>query len=1029
MILDLYRDHYLGIASRWAEEFYREFLLSARASGVNAILIRDEPREDAEQGPPYDRLLPVATQARTLGLNVMIGGFTNSGGDGSGETHNAKVLEVLSNYEIQSPPRLQGDWIAIHGFDEPDNSGTTYLEDFESVSALVNSNFGIPFGTFLAAPASSIPSLVDPYLSTIYGTLAATTFNFWSNIDYGMFDWYPSLVWSNESNFTTDQVAMRGVCDLIQSEGNYYSAYTTRDEVWSITREQSAASNGDITVFRISNVMGEDAIGNMYLQPTGETLQINTPWPFVTTSSSIQSNDCGDRSTGSHNLSSALVCWNPGGELSPDARVIFNNGSDIIKDTFPGSIGSEYYSNVLFSVGELDYLMNRAPSGLCTGVIGHSDLRILWCGQEKSTGAYAVAVFGKNSLGNDISLKSALPAAPSMQLPSGFIPEGAVWGRFWGAAYPHRRSGFILYESGGDYVVVYNDIEAPTETWVVSSPYTYLFDEGMVGSAVTPFRDLGENHFTPAVDRIVAVVNPIGSEDVKLIHGSSGWDSDNPGKFDFDNVFTTCDLYNFSFSSAQDVQGIGFEGVGRSGPRFFFIDSNGNYEYSKYTSGFPSSEDIEYDGCSEWQFIGTIRNRHTKRAFTDVLIEDLRTTPRRLSMMNNYTSTASTAIYPDQASQAIYFGNMCSEAPYINTLGTGAYDLEYQYGVASTSRSNALMANVQSYGRAMQSSLRTCPGTNITGSTVNNDLLYLTVAPIVHGARGLSFYSLGMALRSDAVGPGAGVAGFPDVMTSWGPSPDGSTNVNMVARIHDTVEMLTGNQLAEAPNFLDIILDDANYTILDADDAFNAFDRLGTNPALNSKSVNFLAFEHNQTGDIYMLMCRDAEDEVPYIVFINHIADDFGSIECFGGWDPTSGYCQQASSAECLQVMSHSRPDREIRKLAIYCTEMPLYSASLLRIPYTGSDDLSMGDEVISPVLECRLNTNGNSEFEILNATDNTSLRVFDVSGRLVLESDVNEPGIGNTIRLDRSVLGTGMYLIVLHEGTSVLETTKIVVF
>ncbi len=144
---------------------------------------------------------------------------------------------------------------------------------------------------------------------------------------------------------------------------------------------------------------------------------------------------------------------------------------------------------------------------------------------------------------------------------------------------------------------------------------------------------------------------------------------------------------------------------------------------------------------------------------------------------------------------------------------------------------------------------------------------------------------------------------------------------------------------------------------------------------------------------------------------------------------PENPYPRQALNEESPEVMSHSRPNRAIRRLAINCTEMPLYSASLLRIPYTGSDGSSMNEGVTSPVLECRLSRNGNSEFEILNATDNTSLRVFDVSGRLVLESDITEPGIGNTIRLDRSVLGTGMYLVVLHEGTNVLETTKIVVF
>ena len=64
LMLNFYRDYYLDEASCWAENFYEYFLTTAYASGVNTLLIRDEPRLEAGSYYP-ERLL-----VRSLSDNV-----------------------------------------------------------------------------------------------------------------------------------------------------------------------------------------------------------------------------------------------------------------------------------------------------------------------------------------------------------------------------------------------------------------------------------------------------------------------------------------------------------------------------------------------------------------------------------------------------------------------------------------------------------------------------------------------------------------------------------------------------------------------------------------------------------------------------------------------------------------------------------------------------------------------------------------------------------------------------------------------
>jgi len=340
-----------------------------------------------------------------------------------------------------------------------------------------------------------------------------------------------------------------------------------------------------------------------------------------------------------------------------------------------------------------------------------------------------------------------------------------------------------------------------------------------------------------------------------------------------------------------------------------------------------------------------------------------------------------------------------------------------------------MFANVQSFGRAMQSSIRTCPGSSIPGFTVNNNLLYLTVAPIVHGARGICFYSLGMALRSGPVGSSSTLdeVRVPAVLTSWGPSPDGSGDVNMVTRVHETVATLTGSGSANAPDFTEIVTDESQFDILDETEAYNAEDSEGLNPQLNSTGVNFIAYEETASGDIYLIVSRDnAYNYASWIVFPNTNSSEYGTAECFGGWNPTSLDKQESRIASAPVLAPH--PQVLLSPVSYNFGSMPSYSASLLRIPYVGTCD---GAQLSSGVPSMALGylTGGCSHFIVSNVNQSTEVNVYDLSGRAVMSVELSSDQSSNEFTLDRSVLRTGLYFVSLTDQVNEPVTYKVAVF
>ena len=893
--LKMYGDAYLpeGSSEAYADSVVRGILEEAGGSGINTILIRDEVRRDVTGGT--DHLSRRAGLVRGMGFHVMLGGFRDLL---EHHEYNLEVMEFLEDY-LSAPADLPGDVIGIHGFDEIDGRydglppGSDRRDTLRSRLAQFHgwSNsppVRRPFGSFMAKPAFHVPTLAGPHTHVSTDSPNHTTYQLCAFLDFPMLDWYPCRAWEEHCNVPFSSYDLWGATDLLPAPAfsGFYHAYTDRDELWAVDGLGTSRP-----VFHVFTVEDEDRIGVPRLtEDMGSRMEIGLDGYFLAASSDSRSSDIGNRSSPEHRMNSAVVFYHRG-RPAGQAQAVYHDGDRLVMERMPGSTSDA--GTVLFWVGEDNYGPVKPADGGGRGIMGRGDLRVLWYGEGGS-----VSIFGP-----DRETGTGLEELAAMEYGGDFAPAGAVWGCFWNAEGGSRihESGFLLYDDSGNYITV---VRETGRGWRIFDdggvPFGGLFGDRVSPGAVTAFRSVEWRPYASASDALVFIVQEDGPREgrplLQFTSGGTGYSFEPPGPS------TEVYLEGMPPGSASSYTRLAFRRRGNAKVRFW---AGGEGVETRFTSNFIDLPEVCAHNSSigttgsSWDLVGTMRLRYTRGHWVNaVLFRDGELGLRGGEMADGWYSGDA-----NEASMDLFFENLASPGAGHRAAGhsQGAFDLEFQYGVSMTPVKNCLFANVQAFGRGIWGRFSPPPDT----------LLYMTVSPIIHGCRGISFYALDLAMMSGTAFPegGSGLHRAPNPMLDWRPGIEGNENSDIIGRVHEVAAVLTGS--GAGPDYLSALVAHDAFTVLDTEYAMNG---------AADDGLNFLALEENSSGDILLMVANDGGVGLAppgTIVFRKYRAADYGPAVHRGGW---SGFAP----------VEGTQPDRQ---LALDFTSMPGHSVSLISIP------------------------------------------------------------------------------------------------
>lgn len=1004
-----------------AEVFVGQLYDEAIEAGINTIIVRTEPRMDAQYGTRPTRTARTVNQIRTKGLRVILGGMINTGGSVTTfNSHNSRVYQI---WDRVFDPLLEPCIVGYDGFDEPDNYGYQYYNDiasvFDALHATPSPVFSRPFGGMICQHASGQPLSGTPYTGTAGPEdIESLPYNFGKIMDYLRIDFYQPRSAHVHENTTmpsaSGSILHRGMADLAPSNGIYRNAYTTKDEFYLIHKD----SQNQLSISIFENTGGDvlDVPPSFSLlgQPISLQLSEQSGDDIRVSQSDCRSSDTGDRQ-GSPELNGAVVVWKHNSSITSAKAVYYHNGSVAVQP-FEDALtpGTTLISKVI-AVGELDCRSgwSSLSNPTYSGIAGSSEMRILWCGSTSSGSLdpWIVRIYGRNSSGQ---LETApVSSGTTLTLPAGFHPDGAVWGYFWGdnPFWIYRRSAFVLFERNtGNYVTVYTGGSdgKQNELWTHGGLNQNLFGAGRVAGPVIVHRRPYPGLF-PHVDYILAVVSPQNTANIS----SSFWVSDPNAPWvvrgavsqkqciPIQNSFR-CEEVERLATFCVNLEGklglhINYDDAGMQSPWFTFPSIP-----EEYSILFETPPEQYLQG----ELIGELRSHHTRNTATDVAYFSSSTLYLRGGMFNNNRANG-------------MFINTCTPSTYDTDIGIGAYDIYHEYAIRRTdTAANCLFANIHSQGRSVQS-----------GSYVPSisEMAYMTIAPIVHGVRGLSFYSLDLALRSGPTvpDPSSGPR-FPMEMLDWGASLDGPEELDPINVVHDFVSRFTGNheypglEQYTIPDFSAALIS-LNATLFEDSGTFYAYnsDEMG-NP-IDDPALNFLALQL-PNHDIIIYVSRD-EGSSP-TEYIRVQGDGlFGNPQ--GGhivWvDAMTGRVEEGWPYVGVHPTYKARTLVRVDFTSMQVLESGV-AATIIWLPASDRDhtEFLQSELVEANAIEMRISSNTGSDVSI--EAVGAEVLILDLMGRCI-----ERVPAGSTGQVSSSVHPSGMYFAVQTTSSGSLEARKIV--
>ncbi|MFO7625708.1 MAG: hypothetical protein R6V62_00455, partial [Candidatus Fermentibacteraceae bacterium] len=993
-----------------AETFISGILSEAKGYGVNTLIIRTEPRIEAEEFLPTPaNTIARAEQARNLGMNVILGGIKSDGGTQAEALHNWRVFNYWELYwndyiAQNSPP--PGDFCGVFAHDEPDNDNYEHYDEVASIALRLSSG-GMPGSSGLSLPlGAALAKVGDLHLTPAFvrdGTLfdynpeypnynwKSTPFVFGHKLDYISLNYYPALIsgclhmqetYPEEVYVNNDPVVLRGAADLVPSQGAFRAAYCDRDEYYALT------GTGRFLVF---NIEGTDNLGSPSFQLHSITNTGITPsgLSYRVASSDNRSADVAPRSGPDSNLNGAVVFWRKN-ESIDFARAVYWHSSGVVSEPFPAFTGK---TSKVFCVGELDYRSGWSTNENCSGVIGSDEMRILWVSASDPTSPWQARIFGRDSSGELYACDCGSKGVNLITLPGNFYPDDAIWGYFWRENYPHFRSGFILYTNDGDYVVIRTDPYG-SEAWECSPVYSDLWGAGNVVGPVTVTRDInvsGYNRMFRTNDRFIAMVSPEQSfyNTTQMAWSSTSWQEELP-EVDLILVSSMPRVENLSSLSVANY------GIGHKIKLYVNVkDSYGQVE-TRYTEtedydGIPfpfQGDDIEFGKTCDRITLSEIRSRHTRFSESDVLTD-------RNPGIYLWAGQTVTSIPED------LFGNMYSEPTSASAQDLGALDIMLEYGV-NLPPSECLFLTVQCHGRGSFFNGTFFPGDGVMGY---DELMYTMGAALVHGIRGFNLYGLNLALYGGPAFPTAPYR-YPPELLYWAASVDGPNDVDMVTRTHQAVHTLTCVDEGSNTTFnlLGVLVNPA-YEALEIGEAYNAYmnaqHQTIAEPYEEEPYFNFLALREPD-DDILVLISNDGDGGIvgDCIVFPDNPESDYinyGTPEVLIG---------NVSSLLGFHGLKYSPPGYYLMFLDGFDNQ----EFALIRIPASGNDN--RGRNTSAVIEQPRsLTVSRNTGSSVLVEAQGAEVQIFDLTGRVV-----ERIARGETIEFSSCVHPAGVYFAVLSE-------------
>ena len=872
--------------------------------GVNFANARGEiwrmSSDSLNRGPvSSDRFVNVARIVREDSLHLIAGGFWTDTSE-TGDAHNDATISYLSEYmNYGAWTTGSGRFIGVFGFDEPDaryegpgwnqclhDTAWYYLvEDYARDSRdFISSNI-LPFGTF-----------VDRYKTRLGDSLwyQNTIPLFSGELEYPIFDYYPCKFSDPEDRTFPDQIEFDeiiGATDLMPSDSVDYEAYADQDEIFAVD------SSGWFRVYQFDNVTShtdtlEISKADSVLLP--QSLRNDPVWA----ASDFRAVDVGDRDSDSHRLNSAVVFFNRGDP--DDQMIIFHDDSDLVflEDTLEMPVHAWEMTTVC--VGEYNYPVHHTTASSRRGsLISHGELRILVCYKFRKSGKLfdMARIFAWNYstekfddvTGNTLGLRLAIE------------PAKAIWGTFWPSHnywQPYNsddQSGFIVLDNSGNYQSIYEYTPhgSLVPEWTVSDEFTNLFEWDE-----TSFIARQTNRFpcfTAGMDYICHLKegrlrhtaalefasDPGGSPSSSLnIFASSPFDL--PESYYFSDINDAASCRPLTFY--DDALLVSFD-YGSGGSEVYKSTSQINFRGGDDISVILDSGELSTINTDDSPLLATARVYNVRQPYrVPIVFNPEEDYPSKFILLNGDI--------PVETSDN-WLAGMHS-----------ALDTMFVYGIDSTPRSNCLIHNLRCGGRRQDGQLTFYPSADT--------LLYQMTTSLVHGCRGIHLRALDITMMCGNGGGSApsGTYRSPSLLLNWGPSVE-TTNSDMIGRLHDVVQSLTGKNTSD-PDFVSSLIDD-DYAILDTADVRNAIHNGDWHQDTENNYLNFIALEEIESEDVLLLVVNDSGEMLfdnTYIRFPDHYADSY-TVNCVAGF-------------ECYR----DAPEGEIRLLLDF-ELMPAYSASL----------------------------------------------------------------------------------------------------
>lgn len=1035
-----------GLLEQYSEEYCNNqydvkshlqgILNEMQTAGMNFVFLRGTI-SSLNKDSYYD----VSNWSMNIGLNVIAGGFETACQPESTGYNGQVYYDWLSDYFYDLNEKYPGHVIGTGGMDCPDAAhAATEDETYFYVTRywasnkcegvgfnLGGINIKLPFSCLLEEqgygdfnnwnwsiglwPGGSYP---HPFINRYCNIMSLPSY-----------DWYPCGSFTARMFGLLEEADRWIAADVLPEDCDYYNAYADRDEMIALD-----LNNVGVITYDVYEISGTSQALEFETTCTNSgTVPGRWTGDFQVTSSGPLSADDGNRTYGTHNLNGGVAFWEM--DCHPSrVQILYYGGNDIVLGHLNDEIREHEVK--LISLGQDDYYINHEQDLIAEGMVCQESMRVMCCYEDINDQQY-VSIYETGSDPNDFNFTRVC------NIELGFVPAYAIWGYFWRCGdfpWTYSTSGFVICDATGtDWRVIHRESGPGGEDWemeVIDNPFTDAAGLELADLDVLRQTTGWRPNFAPQYDYLVGTYAENGSDSFELHIKMGKTNAEDDYEFFSSSCIVTvqCPVY----AAISDMTII--NNHSRSVIYCNYYDSSSD---SEPAGMFSSNGDFKLDiASSEIDIVASVfpwclsencafRIRPTRKCITLGLLINIGNGEARV---------------PVALRTSVFHPNLYSR------LSRGIHH-EHHWGVVQTGlqgHRTCLMTTVQAFGRSKWSRMDYCP--------TLDEMMYLSVSPVVHGARALHYYSLLHALEASY---GDVTNRLPSEVTCWNASDDPeSPDLDLVSTVHAAVAILTGNEYTppyggggtygSSFDFLSTVVNDEWEAIVGLGDSdlralHRAFLVNGNLEPVDDDSLNFLALRNPLGDEILVLFANDYKQEAPDLSILFEYFNDY-EIEWIyhpGAWSPTlplhapgiqdteiynthniieiaQQVMMSADICNSVQSSTIEYSDETRSGTVVGLCGYPAFSAGLFRLYYP-NDSSNLSDAVILDENSLKLlNSVGASVDVHVNVAEDQdfTISVYDMFGRIVSR----DRGTGSAIvSYSIETNPAGAYFVMLESG------------